>query len=209
MAFDWASQKEGWGGKLKMVGLGTVGGNAPANETIESLGETINVIQHIANEGCIEERRAGPEFTVSASAGSGNAYVLPWKANSAVSTQLGQSYEIFVTSQLNGCAVFVGGEPAAPIVFHANAQPGYTSDGMPDSPSAIRKFDVETRLPRWDSYYGAVAQKLSTIGRLPTKNVGTLLPGQYMENGDAAVFGVREAVLAGGLALMISELEVS
>ncbi len=193
MAFEWAKRRDGWNKKLKLVGLGSVGGNAPANETLTSLDVTINIIKLLTNEGALSEQDLPTECTVTKSGdGPGNAYILPWKATSAVVTQLGGKHEIFVTSQLNGCAVFVGGDATSPIVIHANAQPEYASQGMPEAFDKIPAFDAEVRLPRWDSFYGAVAQQMATTGHLPTVNVGTLLPGQYMKSGDAAVFGVRD-----------------
>ncbi|MEM8717101.1 MAG: hypothetical protein AAGE92_15235 [Cyanobacteria bacterium P01_G01_bin.4] len=194
MTFDWANQKDAWQGKLKVVGLGQPAGNAPGSEQIESLGVTLQLIDVMGQSGAVQDRDLPSECTVSVkSEGDDNAYVLPWKASSATITSLGGSHEVFVTSQLNGCAIFIGGDSGTPTVIHANAQPeDYTNAGEPESFDQIREFAVNTRLPRWDSYYGAVAQKLATTGHLPTTNAGTLLPGDYMKNGDAAVFGVKD-----------------
>ncbi|NUP05680.1 MAG: hypothetical protein HOW73_06425 [Polyangiaceae bacterium] len=78
-----------------------------------------------AVNGCLE---------VSPGTGGLNAHYLPW-SNSAVyrialpaQNIAGPGGNLFFTANLSGCAILITGSPAAPVVYHANAEASANPD---------------------------------------------------------------------------------
>jgi hypothetical protein len=205
VAFDWASQKANFAGNLVVKNLGDPGNNAPASSTISLGGHSITFVNVSGRQGLIAETVLVNETTVTlTSAGlvGANAYILPWREDYAVKTVLGSAQDMFVTPQLNGCAIIVSGPVTGPTVVHVNAQPDSISEGMPaynpnkasSSMAAINKFTVETKYPRWGAVYGSLGMKLGEEGLIPSANIDALVPAVYgSRGGTTSVFGVRSA----------------
>lgn len=207
MAFDWATQGALYTGNLSIKGsngLGRVGGNAPASRRIDTNNASIIYVDLGAMPRQIGETVTARETAVDAAAsgtGTANAYVLPWEAGFAARTKLAQAQSMFITPNLNGCAVFIGGPLTGPTVIHANCQPDLINEGMPQyTPrmdpliygARLDAFGNSWRLPIWSDIYVTIASQLLALGLLPDENMGMLLPRDYLgDAGSASVFGAR------------------
>ena len=201
MVFDWATKGEDYTGTLSIKTMGVANGQATEVATNNA---TVTLVDVSGTQGTITEAQQGPTTQVNRSdAAASNAYVLPWKADHAVMTRLGAAQDIFVTTNLNGCAVFVGGDAADPVVMHVNSGAAILGKGEPEynpaqpmneAAAQMTAFQQSWKMPMWDAIYQALASRLQGMGRLPNSNVALLVPGQYLSagTGSAAVFGRRD-----------------
>ena len=137
---------------------GGVGGRKPGNYFSVPKDERVRWCQIVpgatlpygftvgVNTGCYS---ANVSKTAPSHADAANwftCYYLPWAANETFritlkNRQVGVADpDIFLTSAVDGCSVFVEGDPTEPTVYHANNAPG-TPPGAGDLQSA------------WDAYY--------------------------------------------------------
>lgn len=204
MAFDWATQGASFSGKLTIKTMGAAADSSIVWEDIVSNHATLKFALRSNNEGVITENVLPTETTVSLSpsGGSANAHTLPWQVGYAPMIKLGPKHAIFVTPNLNGCAIFVGGDAASPSVIHANCQPDIADQGVPtytsgDDPivfgARVNEFYQRWKLPIWSDVYVALASKLLAGNKIPSANFQMLLPRDYLAGGAsyASVFGSR------------------
>lgn len=202
MPFEWATRGADFTGALSIKSMGVAGG-AGGTEIVTN-NAVVRLVDVVGRQGAITESVRGGRTEVNKNdPAASNAFVLPWAANHAVMTGLSGAQDIFVTPDLNGCAVFVAGNPASPTVVHVNSQAEILDKGEPAfSPTAslsqlttqMNVFKLSYKRPMWDALYLALASKLIELGRLPRDNLQLLLPGQYLnaDVGSAAVFGHRQ-----------------
>jgi hypothetical protein len=188
MAWDWATQKERYAGKLKVQSLGRVGNNAPASQAITTNHTTITYVDCGTRGFAVTESVLGPNCTVSqAPSGAENTYGLPWETGYAARTSLAGAQTRFVTPCLNGCGVFISGTRAAPVVVHANCQATALLSGFTNQ--------LGTYFRLWSDVYVTVASQLVAKRLIPDAGLAMFLPTDYMVEGvsEATVFGVCEA----------------
>lgn len=201
MTFDWATKGADYTGALSIKTMGVPNGQATQVATNNA---TVALVDMSGLQGAITEASQGSTRQVNRNGSAApNAYVLPWKVDHAVMTRLSAEQDIFVTPDLNGCAVFVGGDAASPIVMHVNSQAAILDQGepavVPGQPmdqlaAQMNAFKLSWKMPMWDAIYQTIASRLQGMGRLPNSNLELLLPGQYLSagTGSAAVFGHRD-----------------
>jgi hypothetical protein len=192
MSFAWASQKHNYTGRLQVNSWGNVGNNAPASRQIATNHTTITYVDCGVLDLRFKETMQGNASVLTQSS-SGNFftqgtafYCVPWQAGYAARTQIGTLRSRFVTPKLNGCAVFIGGTRASPVVVHANAQAtALLTPAMGDDHTYFRL---------WDDVYTSLASKLVSLQLVPSAGFGALMPSDYMKPGvsGAGVFGVRD-----------------
>ena len=202
MPFDWATKGADFTGALSIKTMGIVAAGQAAR--IATNNAAVALVDMQATQGSIAESVLGGVTQVNRNdPAAANAYVLPWKVDHAAMTRLSSDRDIFVTPDLNGCAVFVSGDRASPTVVHVNSQatildqgePEYSADVPQDQLAAqMNAFKLSYKMPMWDAIYQALAIRLVGMGRLPRENLELLLPGTYLSagTGAAAVFGRRE-----------------
>ncbi len=92
-------------------------------------------------------------FTLTPGGGI-NVQWLPWLTHSIIGTTLSASPDIFFTAAINGCSVFVTGEPNKPTVYHAGIGTDLKGSYTPDTKD---KDKPETKF----------LEKASSIGDAP------------------------------------------
>ena len=211
MAFDWATQGAQFTGTLKIGSMGAVGNNSPVSQDIVTNNATVKFVDNLGQQAQLAEASSGGRVQVSKAGDSpANAYVLPWTSNYASKTRLAAASTMFVTPDLNGCAIFVSGELAGPTVVHINSKADILDKGEPpflplgkgattkeiNSAAAaygreMNAFKTSYKNPMWDALYQAMAIKLVGAGLIPKDNLKLWLPTDYLgpDVTTAAVFG--------------------
>ena len=193
MAFTWATKKEKYTGRLQVNSAGRVGNNAPHSIEIGTDKGSITSVDCGVMDMAWQETMQGNKSAVSTYTKCKNVwfnwgtnfYSLPWEAGYAARSQLGTLRTRFVTPSVNGCAIFVSGTRANPVIVHANSQPDMLIPFSENLPLYFRVLgDV----------YTVIASKLVNLGYMSDTNFGTLMPADYMYEGaaGASVFGVRD-----------------
>jgi hypothetical protein len=175
---------------LKVQSLGRVGSNAPHSLAIKTNHATLTYVDCGKPTATVTENVMGSMATVSRSGddkGAGNIYGLPWEAKYAARCELGSDHTRFVTPSLNGCAIFISGTQAKPVVVHANCQSETLLEPLSSQPPKYYAM--------WSDVYVTVLSQLVAKKLIPDKGMVTLLPKDYMVKGvaSAAVFGVLDA----------------
>ncbi|WP_434684174.1 hypothetical protein [Pseudanabaena minima] len=189
MPFDWATQKQAYTGKLRILSLGVVSRIATGQQTITTNNATVTYVDCGTCDMTMNETLPdGITSTISAGSGTTNinAYGLPWGAGYASRTILGSSRNVFVTPRLDGCGIMIAGPTATPTIIHANCRPT-------DLLTPVQN-DLPTYYRLWSDVYIAIASKMVSASLLPDNSLEMLLPKDYLLTGvsDASVFGVCE-----------------
>jgi len=131
-------------------------------------------------EGSVTIRDVGQLVLIDGTAGSvnQNCYMLPWATDSVCMIELQSQHRLFITANLDGCAIFIAGGRCNPTICHANIQMGEV-----DSSSNLVSRNNTRR-----GYYATIVQELERRG-LDAANRISWLPGDY--SGKCAVFGIR------------------
>jgi hypothetical protein len=192
MAFNWATQKQNYRGRLQVNSAGLVRNNAPRSIRIESTHGSVTYVDCGVLDLSWQETMQGNKSVISIYQQAGwfnwgtSFYSLPWQSGYAARTQLGTLRNRFLTPSVNGCAVFVCGTRANPVVVHINSQP---TDLL-----APYREDLLTYFRLLGDVYTVYASKLVAQNLVPAENLGMLMPADYMYEGaaGASVFGVRD-----------------
>lgn len=210
MAYAWETQKGNYTARLNIKTLGSPGGNSPATKQIKTNHATLTFVDVLSKEVALAETVTAKETAVSLSnaVGGADAYGLPWASNHAVKIKLGATQPRFVTPNLNGCAVFIGGALAGPVVIHANIAPAGVIEAKNPGYSdlaAFNKWVTEYKQPMWTDVYRTVLAQLTVNGDLPGESMVSLFPTDYLSDGvmHGCVWGTRGS---GGWAIYVTEV---
>jgi hypothetical protein len=122
--------------------------------------------------------------------GSLNTFELPWSPDKATWIQFSSEAELFVTPQLTGCSVMVGGSRTKPIIVHANFA------NSPDLDSA--STELAATLDRSGFFSVENDGSVTSTACFDSSAIGKLTATNALDGCVAAhVFGVRESAAGG------------
>ncbi len=112
----------------------------------------------------------------------GDSWILPWGINQVCWLKLSKGPVKFLTAQLSGCGVLIGGDRGSPVVVHANESGENLSQ-------TIHKDGLAMAAKKREIYDGLIQPLTEEIKGFTSDYVATWYPGtNYMGHG--AVFGV-------------------
>lgn len=166
----------------------TVGGfnanNAPFNQQVVVGGDTYTIVDYGKGPAgtAAVTGETGQQVNVDCTRGTGgNAFLLPWAANTMCVCEVQQAHDVFFTYRLNGCGIIISGGRSNPTVVHGNTK----SDSIPVT------TDVGVMGAAYRGIYVGMAQALEAMGIGDAANRTVFAPGDHGYIGFAGVWGVK------------------
>src|SRR4051812_31434372 len=98
--------------KLSITVSGFSANNAPWSQSVQISGDTYNIVDYGKGpEGvaAMTDESSSQVTVASNKQAGGNAYLLPWAANTICVGEVQQKHDLFFTYRLNACGIIISG----------------------------------------------------------------------------------------------------